>query len=62
MSKRIETDNKSRAELVALVAELNAKLNQLNFDMAEKKLKDSSQLGKTKKDIARLLTALTTTK
>jgi ribosomal protein L29 len=55
--KRIDTNNKSRGELQASLRELHTKLTQLSFDQGDKKLKDSSQLKKTKKDIARLLTA-----
>ena len=58
--KRIETNNKSRAELLTHLSELQAKLTQLRFDLADKKLKDVSQLSKIKKDIARLLTACNT--
>ena len=35
-----------------------AKLMQLNFDLADKKLKDFSQIRKAKKEIARILTEL----
>ncbi len=59
MSKRIETNNKSREELAASLSELRGNLSQLHFDKADKKLKDSSQFKKIKKDIARILTALT---
>lgn len=57
--KRFETKNKSQAELTSALAELQGKLAQLRFDKADKKLKDSSQFNKVKKDIARILTALT---
>lgn len=50
--------NKSKEELVSMRKELNAKLMKLSFDLAANRLKDSSQLNKTKKDIARILTAL----
>jgi len=56
--KRFDTKNKSREELSAAMAELRAKLGQLQFDKADKKLKDSSQFKKAKKDIARIMTAL----
>lgn len=35
-----------------------AKLLKLKFDLNESKLKDVSQIKKTKKDIARIMTAL----
>lgn len=53
-----ELQNKSRDELIIMHKELNAKLMKLGFDLAGNRLKDSSQLNKTKKDIARVLTAL----
>ena len=56
--KRIDTNNKSKEELTNALKELRGKLAQLNFDLAEKKLKDTTELRKTKKDIARLLTAM----
>jgi len=56
--KRINTQNKSKEELTANLFELQAKLAQLRFEQADKKLKDSSQFKKTKKDIARVLTRL----
>ncbi len=60
--KQQEIKNKDRKELMALLAELQGKLNQLSFELAEKKVKDVSQIGKTKKDIARVLTELSATK
>ncbi len=56
--KRFETKNKSKEELVASLGEMRAKISQLYFDKADKKLKDSSQFKKLKKDIARILTAV----
>lgn len=56
--KRIETINKSKEELSAALNELRSKLGQLHFDHADKKVKDVSIFKKTKKDIARILTAL----
>lgn len=56
--KRIDTKNKTREELASALVELRASLTQLHFDKADKKLKDSSQFTKTKKDIARILTAI----
>jgi ribosomal protein L29 len=50
--------NKSREELNQLLADLRSKLLKLNFDLAENKVKDISQMNKTKKDIARILTTL----
>lgn len=58
--KRFDTKNKSKEELTRTLAEFRAKLVQLGFDRADKKLKDSSQFQKTKKDIARILMTLNT--
>ncbi len=55
--KRIDT-NKTREELAGMFKEQKAKLLKLKFDLNEKKLKDVSQINKTKKDIARVMTAL----
>lgn len=58
--KHFDINNKSREELSGSLTELRAKLTQLEFDRADKKLKDVSQFKKTKKDIARILRALAT--
>ncbi len=50
--------NLSEQELKKVLDDLKAKLMQLSFDLADKKLKDSSQIGKAKKEIARILTEL----
>lgn len=53
-----ELKNKSRDELNQSLADLRAKVLKLNFDLADNKVKDVSQIKKTKKDIARVLTLL----
>lgn len=53
-----EIKNKSRDELVAIHKELKAKVMKLGFDLAGSKLKDVSQIKKTKKTLARVLTVL----
>lgn len=58
MSKHFDTKNKSREELSGSLTEFRTKLVQFEFDRADKKLKDVSQFKKTKKDIARILTAI----
>ncbi|MEK7646037.1 MAG: 50S ribosomal protein L29 [Patescibacteria group bacterium] len=58
--KHFDTNNKSREELTGSLTEFRTKLTQLEFDRADKKLKDVSQFKKTKKDIARILTTLHT--
>ena len=56
--KRIDIQNKTKDDLNHMLRELKAKLLKLNFDLADNKVKDVSQVKKTKKDIARILTAL----
>jgi len=41
-----------------MLKDLQTKMLQISFDLAEKKLKDFSQVRKTKLQIARVLTAL----
>lgn len=53
-----EFKNKEAKELTQILKELRAKLMQAGFDLADKKMKDTSQIKKTKKDIARVLTEL----
>ena len=50
--------NLSIPELKKMLEDLKAKSMQLSFDLADKKLKDFSEIGKTKKEIARILTEL----
>ncbi|KKR23404.1 MAG: 50S ribosomal protein L29 [Candidatus Yanofskybacteria bacterium GW2011_GWD2_39_48] len=57
MSKNI-AKNLSEQELRKMLDDLKVKLMQLSFDLADKKLKDTSQIGKAKKEIARILTEL----
>jgi len=44
--------------LAGMFKEQKSKLLKLKFELNEKKLKDFSQINKTKKDIARVMTAL----
>lgn len=60
--KRFETNNKTREELTTALVELRGQLSKLEFELAEKKLKDTTSLNKTKKDIARILTAMNANK
>ncbi len=53
-----DLNNKSKDELNLLLVDLRAKILKLNFDLADNKVKDVSQVKKTKKDIARVLTLL----
>ncbi len=56
--KKIDLNNKTKEEVSHILADLNAKLLKLNFDLADNKVKDVSQVKKTKKDIARVMTML----
>lgn len=56
--KKIELQNKTKEELDTMMKDLKAKLLQFNFELGEKRLKDFSQVKKTKKGIARILTLL----
>ena len=56
--KSIELKNRSREELVHMLAELKAKVLKLNFDKADNKIKDTSQFKKIKKDVARVMTEI----
>lgn len=56
--KSIELQSKSQNELNEMLNELRIKLGKLRFELANKSLKDFSQIKKTKKDVARILTAI----
>ena len=56
--KKLQANNLSKEEAMGQLKDLQAKLLQMKFDLSEKKLKDTTQLGKAKRDIARLLTVL----
>jgi len=56
--KKIDLQNKTKEELGTMLNDLKAKLLQFNFELGEKRLKDFSQVNKTKKEIARILTFL----
>ncbi len=51
--------NKDIKELQKMAEDLKIKLGKLRFELANKTLKNFDQLGQTKKDIARVLTAIT---
>ena len=53
-----EIQSKSQDELNEMLGELRIKLGKFRFELADKSLKDVSQLKKTKKDIARILTVI----
>lgn len=53
-----DLQNKSVPELQERLKEARIKLGRLKFELANKALKDSSQIGKVKKEIARIMTVL----
>ncbi len=56
--KFIEIKEKSKNELLATLQELRGMLSRFSFELSNNTLKNSSQIKKTKKDIARVMTAL----
>ena len=54
----MDLQNKTKEELNTELKDLQAKLLRFNFELGEKRLKDFSQVSKTKKEIARILTFL----
>ena len=56
--KFTELQNKSAGELREMVKAAQVRLGQLMFQLANKNLKDFSQLKKARHDVARLLTAI----
>jgi len=53
-----EVKDKSRKELSEMLKELRGNLSRFNFELSSNTLKNSSQIKKTKKDIARVMTIL----
>ena len=53
-----EVQSKSQPELQEMLKEARVKLGKLRFELANKALKDTSQIGKTRRDIARVMTAM----
>ena len=58
--KREILTTKSSHELKQMLAEAQATLAKLRFDVADKKLKRTSDLPMTRRSIARIMTALKT--
>jgi large subunit ribosomal protein L29 len=56
--KTNELKSKSIKELTELLNELKTKMAKLSFELEASALKDTSQIKKAKKDIARILTAV----
>ena len=57
--KPTDLKNKTNQELNNLLREYRGKLSNFSFELEASALKDSSQIKKTKKEIARILTLLT---
>ncbi|MBI2063856.1 MAG: 50S ribosomal protein L29 [Candidatus Yanofskybacteria bacterium] len=57
-----ELQLKSKTELNEMLKELQIKLGKSRFELANKSLKDTSQIGKTRRDIARIITAINNVK
>ena len=51
--KKIDLQNKTKEEFDTMMKDLKAKLLQFNFELGEKRLKDFSQVKKTKKSFKR---------
>lgn len=58
--KKETLTTKNKSELQILLQELRAKLGQLRFDLADRKLKKTSDILEARRQIARTLTALRT--
>ena len=56
--KYSELEHKTAEELQVMLRELRSKLTQLRFDMADKKLQDTSAIQVTRRTIAQVLTRL----
>jgi len=56
--KPADLQNKTPKELTETLNELRTKLAKISFEKEANTLKDTSQIKKTKKDIARILTLL----
>ncbi|MDP3710405.1 MAG: 50S ribosomal protein L29 [bacterium] len=54
--KAQELRQKSKEELKTLLADKRAQLHELEFMLRQNKVKNVKELGRTKKDIARILT------
>ena len=56
--KYADLKNKDEKELQQMLKDLQVKLGKFKFELANKSLKDYSQVGKTKRDIAQVMTAI----
>lgn len=53
-----EIENKNPKELREMLTQSRVKLGRFKFELANKSLKNVSQIGKTRKEIAQILTAV----
>ncbi len=60
--KQIDLKTQSVSELHTLLESSRAKMSQMRFDLADKKLKRTSDIATTRRLIARVMTALKTAK
>jgi ribosomal protein L29 len=60
--KQNDLKTKTKTELERSLQELRSRLAQFRFDLADKKLKRTSDVRETRHEIARMLTALKTAK
>jgi len=56
--KFTDLENKEEKELQEMLKDLRIKLGKFRFELANKSLKNYSQIKKTKKDIAKIMTAI----
>lgn len=56
--KKLDLTTKNVAELRTMLAEARVKIAQLRFDLADKKLKRTSDIAITRRLIARIMTQL----
>ncbi len=60
--KKEDLKTKTRPELERMLGELHARLAQLRFDLADKKLKRTSDIHATRVQIARVMTLIPSAK
>lgn len=58
--KKNDLSTKTASELHAMLQEARAKIAQFRFDLADKKLKRTSDIAITRRQIARIMTAIKT--
>lgn len=62
MMKKNDMTTHNAAELQTMLSEARARIAQFRFDLADKKLKRTSDIAITRRSIARIMTALKTAK